>query len=106
MQKQEIHALLPTLSIQSDIDYGGNFILCSRESISEASDSFSCSSSHNNENGTEITFTPRGTVANTALIKLGISDYDQLRCIAVTSPLGLIRQGIDNGDGCNFNTTY
>ena len=97
---------LATLNIKTDIDYGSNIFLCSRTSLDESSDPFACNSDHNNPDGTTITFTPRGTAVGSALIKMGISNHEQLRCIGVTSPLGLIRQGIDNGNGCNFNTAF
>ena len=97
---------LPTLNIRTDVDYGSNIILCSRISLDQASVPFPCNAAHSNISGTEITFTPRGTAVNDALIKLAIVGQEQARCIAVVSPLGLIRQGLDNGSGCNFNIAF
>ena len=65
---------LTTLDIRGDIDFGSEVIICSRESFDESSDIFQCNATHSNPDGTEITFTPRGTSVNNALIKLSIPD--------------------------------
>ena len=95
---------LTTLDVRTDVDFGSNIIICSRESFDESSDIFQCNGTHSNPDGTEITFTPRGTTVSNALIKLSLPSYEQLRCVAVTTPLGLIRHGVDKGEGCNFKT--
>ena len=55
---------------------------------------------------TDIVFTPRGTVALGGLLKLHAGDTITNRCIAITQPLGLIRQGIENSGTCNYNTAF
>ena len=97
---------LTSVNVKTEVDFGSNVMICSRESFDETSDIFQCNATHSNPDGTQVTFTPRGTSVTNAFIKLSIPDYDQLRCVAVTSPLGLIRHGVDKGDGCNFKTAF
>lgn len=52
---------------------------------------------------TSLTFTPRGTVSQGGLLKLHSEQAKRTRCIAVTSPLGLIREGRASGTDCDFN---
>ncbi len=52
---------------------------------------------------TTMTFTPRGTVSAGGLLKLYSEKAERTRCIAVTTPLGLIRQGRPNNNDCTFN---
>ena len=93
---------LTTLDIKADVDFGSKVIICSRESFDESSDIFQCNATHSNPDGTEITFTPRGTSVNNALIKLSIPDYNQLVRCSYLSPASYV--SVDKGDGCNFKT--
>ena len=53
---------------------------------------------------TTITFTPRGTVSEGGLLKLYSEQVKRTRCIAITTPIGLIREGQIRNNDCNFNT--
>ena len=52
---------------------------------------------------TAIIFTPRGTVSQGGILKLYSESVARTQCIAVTSPIGLIREGRSNETDCNFN---
>ena len=65
-----------------------------------------CNSKSAQATPTEITFTPRGTVSQGGLIKLHFSETIPNRCIAITQPLGMVRQGIERSTGCNYNTAF
>ena len=54
----------------------------------------------------EMVFTPRGTVSIGGLVKLHLQQADRTRCIAVLSPIGMIREGLDDGNGCAFNLDF
>lgn len=51
---------------------------------------------------TFITFTPRGSASQGALIKFYSASAKRARCIAIMSPIGLIREGGSNDKGCDF----
>ena len=53
---------------------------------------------------TTMVLTPRGTVSQGGLLKLHSETVGRTRCIAVTSPIGLIREGRSSGTDCNFNS--
>ena len=74
--------------------------ICSQSNINT---SLSCGSSPSSVQ-TDIVFTPRGTVASGGLLKLHAGDSVANRCIAITIPLGLIRQGVESNGHCNYNT--
>ena len=48
-------------------------------------------------------FTPRGTVSVGGLVKLHLQQASRTRCVAVLSPIGMIREGRDDGTGCDFD---
>ncbi len=52
---------------------------------------------------TLLIFTPRGTVSQGGLLKLYSEKVSRTRCIAVTSPIGLIREGRVKDADCDFN---
>lgn len=54
----------------------------------------------------EMVFTPRGTVSIGGLVKLHLQQAGRTRCIAVLSPIGMIREGLDDGNGCAFNLDF
>jgi len=53
---------------------------------------------------TTIVFTPRGTVSQGGLLKLYSERVARTRCIAITSPIGLIREGRAIETDCNYNS--
>ena len=96
-------SILNLKQITQNID---NLILCSDRSTSS---NLICNSSYTNSQNdgiTKIIITPRGTVAQGALIKLNLDPSIKSRCISITQPLGLIRQGIEKSSNCNFNTAF
>lgn len=97
---------ISSLNLSTVVDGMQDIILCSRET-SDISTLTLCNASNGvNSATTTITITPRGTVASGGLIKLYLNDDISVRCIAVTQPLGLIRQGSYNDDNtCNYNTS-
>ena len=50
-----------------------------------------------------MVFTPRGTVSVGGLVKLHLPQATRTRCVAVLTPIGMIREGRDDGTGCNFD---
>ena len=95
---------ISALKVRGSVDNGKQIQICSQESLD--SSSFSCTPSSSNSTPTEITFTPRGTVSQGGLILLHLSSHISNRCIAITQPLGMIRQGIDRQGICNYNSAY
>lgn len=51
---------------------------------------------------TQVVFTPRGSASQGALLKLYSSKGKRARCIAVTTPIGLVREGRETSSGCDF----
>ena len=51
---------------------------------------------------TRIIFTPRGSVSQGGLIKVYSPNAQRGRCVAITQPVGMIREGRDLKAGCNF----
>lgn len=94
------------IDLKSIIQNTNNLILCSDTSTSR---NLICNSSHTNSQNdetTKIIITPRGTVAQGGLIKLNLDPSIKSRCISITQPLGIIRQGIEKSSNCNFSTAY
>ena len=53
-----------------------------------------------------ISFTPKGTSAEGQELQLSVDGLDTRRCILVSQPLGLIRNGIKTASGtCDYNQT-
>ena len=51
-----------------------------------------------------IAFTPKGTSAEGQELELSVDGLDTQRCILVSRPLGLIRNGIKTASGtCDYN---
>ena len=51
---------------------------------------------------TQVVFTPRGSASKGAILKLYSSKGKRARCIAVTTPIGLVREGRETSSGCDF----
>ena len=94
-----------TLDLRSTVENANNLVVCSQSMLTPSTSSCT-SGSGSQTTPTEIVFTPRGTVSQGGLIKLHLTSEIQNRCIALTQPLGTIRQGIEESGGCNFNTAF
>ena len=93
--------------IQPQLRSGDTFDLCSKQ-LTAAQDptqtSITCDSS--DASTSQTTFTPRGTITDTVLIKASLHNADQGRCIAVVAPLGLIRSGRITNGTCDLTTAF
>jgi len=93
--------------IQPKLSSGDTFVLCSKQ-LTAAQDptqtSITCDAS--DASTTQTTFTPRGTITATVLIKATLHNADQGRCIAVVAPLGLIRSGRISNGTCDLTTAF
>ena len=93
--------------IQPQLRSGDTFFLCSKQ-LTAAQDptqtSITCDSS--DASTSQTTFTPRGTITDTVLIKASLHNADQGRCIAVVAPLGLIRSGRITNGTCDLKTAF
>ena len=94
---------LSTLDLRSSIPNLTQLKMCSQN---DTTTELSCNSSTTSGPNTYIQFTPRGTISLGGRIKLHASDAISNRCIEITQPLGLIRQGIENSQTCNYNTAF
>ena len=104
---------LSPLQVTTNSPKNNALIICSQsQSLEPSLTRLACSRNTNNEeeNGTteptKFVITPRGTLSEGGLIKLHLDQAIADRCIAVTKPLGLIRQGIDRGMGCVYTTAF
>jgi len=93
---------LADLDLRSTVQNLNQLKICSQSDINT---NLSCVSS-TAAVVTDIVFTPRGTVALGGLLKLHAGGSIANRCIAITQPLGLIRQGIESNGICNYNTAF
>ena len=60
----------------------------------------------NEDNKILIAFTPKATSAEGQELQLSIAGLDKRRCILISRPLGLIRNGIKTASGtCDYNKT-
>ena len=97
-----------TLTLNELVEQTSNLKICGQES--DAHD-FTCTQSSDggttaSENRTSLIFTPRGTVVRSAVIKLNLDNETTNRCIAVLSPLGIVREGRENANSCDFTTAF
>ena len=99
-------ANINTLDLPNDVDNANQIVVCSYDSIAAELSDTTCPNKANEAEITDIVFTPRGTASQGGLIKIHFSDKIPNRCIGVTEPLGMVRQGIENSTGCNFNTAF
>ena len=93
-----------TLNLRNEIANAKSLVICSQEELEP--NNTNCSAENSNAVPTELVFTPRGTIAKGGLIQLHFDSTIPNRCIAITQPLGIIRQGIKGSNGCNFNTAF
>ena len=93
-----------SLNPRESVDNGQQLVLCSQAALTPSTSS--CTSSHSQTTPTELVITPRGTISQGGLIKLHFSKNIPNRCIAVTQPLGMVRQGIERASGCDYNTAF
>ena len=84
--------------------------ICSRTSTSidtfacdEINDGSDLDSTNQPRSSITMVFTPRGTVSVGGLVKLHLQQATRTRCVAVLTPIGMIREGRDDGTGCNFD---
>ena len=87
-----------------------NLNICGRTSTSITTfpcDNVTNGSSLNSNNQPRTTsimvFTPRGTASVGGLVKLHLLQAQRTRCVAVLTPIGMIREGRDDGTGCAFD---
>jgi len=92
------------LNLRDEVENAQSLVVCSQSELEPVSTD--CSYNNTNTVPTEIVFTPRGTTSRGALIQLHIDPAISNRCIAITQPLGMIRQGIKASTACNYNTAY
>ena len=93
--------------IQPQLRSGDTFVLCSQQlSASEDPTQTSITCDASDASTTQTTFTPRGTITATVLIKATLHNADQGRCIAVVAPLGLIRSGRISNGTCDLTNAF
>ena len=95
---------ISTLNLHNSVQNAQQLVLCSQAALTPSN--VKCSSNSSQTTPTEITITPRGTVSQGGLIKLHFSATIPNRCIAITQPLGMVRQGIERSNGCDYNTAF
>lgn len=93
-----------TLDLRNTVQNSEQLVLCSQTAVTPSH--VECNSNSSQTTPTEITITPRGTVSQGGLIKLHFSETIPNRCIAITQPLGMVRQGIERASGCDYNTAF
>lgn len=101
----ELDDPLPSLDLRKTIPNLSQLKICSQDH-DDSVIILSCNDNTISVQQTEIVFTPRGTVAEGGLIKLHAGDNIPNRCIMITQPLGLIRQGFEDAGACNYNTAF
>ena len=101
---------LGTIDLTDSIDGLEQLKICSRTSTSI--DTFACDEGNDGSDLDSTTqtrttrtmiFTPRGTASVGGLVKLHLQQASRTRCVAVLSPIGMIREGRDDGTGCDFD---
>lgn len=95
---------ISTLNLQNTVQNSQQLVVCSQVALTPST--VDCSTSSNNTSPTEIVITPHGTISQGGLIKLHFSESIPNRCIAITQPLGMVRQGIEKTSGCDYNTAF
>ena len=101
---------LGTVDLTNSIEGLDQLKICSRTSTTidsfacdEANDGSDWDSTNQPRTTTTLVFTPRGTASVGGLVKLHLQQASRTRCIAVLSPIGMIREGRDDGTGCDFD---
>ena len=102
--------LLGSIDLKTSIQGLEQLKICSRTSTTI--DTFACDEGNDGSDLDSTTqtsttrtmiFTPRGTVSIGGLVKLHLEKASRTRCVAVLSPIGMIREGRDDGTGCDFD---
>ena len=96
-----------SVDLKATVDNITQLKICGRTGTDPDDHTFACD---NNNDGSEppgstestFVFTARGTVSQGGILKLYLPGAERTRCIAVLPPIGLIREGRDNGSGCDF----
>ena len=101
---------LGTIDLTNSIEGLENLKICSRTSTTidtfacdEANDGSDLDSTTQTRTTRTMIFTPRGTASVGGLVKLHLQQASRTRCVAVLSPIGMIREGRDDGSGCDFD---
>ena len=101
---------LGTIDLTNSIEGLEKLKICSRTSTTI--DTFACDEGNDGSDLDSTTqtrttrtmiFTPRGTASVGGLVKLHLQQASRTRCVAVLSPIGMIREGRDDGTGCDFD---
>jgi len=92
------------LNLQEQVGSGESVQLCAR--LIDPSQTFSPCSSATGASAITLRYTPRGTTPDNALIELRSVNQNRNRCIAVLSPLGLIRLGRVLNSRCDWSTAW
>lgn len=101
---------LGTIDLTNSIEGLEQLKICSRTSTTI--DTFACDEGNDGSDLDSTTqtrttrtmiFTPRGTASVGGLVKLHLQQASRTRCVAVLSPIGMIREGRDDGTGCDFD---
>ena len=101
---------LGTVDLTNSIEGIESLKICG--STSTSIDTFACDeindgsdldSTNQPRTASTMMFTPRGTVSVGGLVKLHLPQATRTRCVAVITPIGMIREGRDDGTGCNFD---
>ena len=99
----------PSVNLIDAVEGLRSLKICGSQNISNTS--MECTAitdgSDNDDQGphlseTQVVFTPRGSASRGAILKLYSSKGERARCITVTSPIGLVREGRETSSGCNF----
>ena len=99
----------PSITLTDAVEGLEDLTICGSSDISKTS--MTCDANNNGSdldeqgqqsNQTLITFTPRGSASQGGLVKLHSAKAKRTRCLAVTSPIGLIREGREQSSTCDF----
>jgi prepilin-type N-terminal cleavage/methylation domain-containing protein len=101
---------LGTIDLSDSIEGLQRLKICSRTSTiidtfacDEFNDGSDLDSTSQPRSSVTMVFTPRGTVSVGGLVKLHLPQATRTRCVAVLTPIGMIREGRDDGTCCNFD---
>ncbi|WP_094560514.1 prepilin-type N-terminal cleavage/methylation domain-containing protein [Synechococcus sp. 8F6] len=93
-----------TFNLQEQVGQGEIVQLCAR--LMNPSAEFTPCSSSAPGSALTVRYTPRGTTPDNALIELRSAKQSHNRCIALHSPLGLIRLGRVLNDRCDWTSAW
>jgi prepilin-type N-terminal cleavage/methylation domain-containing protein len=93
-----------TFNLQETVGTGETVQLCAR--LLDPSQTFSPCNSDTEATAITLHYTPRGTTPDNALIELRSTSQSYNRCIAIHSPLGLIRLGRVLNNRCDWTSAW